>query len=110
MDNNQNDFYKQPYEYNYNQQYNSAPVAQPNGMSLAAMICGIAGFVTGYGASIAALILANMYKKRHDGQHCTQSRIGFRCGLISLIIWAVIVVFYLFIYFIILGSTLSEMM
>lgn len=110
MDNNQNDFYKQPYDYNYNQQYNSAPVAQPNGMSLAAMICGIAGFVTGSAASIAALILSSMYKKRHNGEHCTQSRVGFRCGLISLIVWAVIVVFYWVIYVAILGASISEFM
>ena len=51
MDNNQNDIYKQP--YGYNPQYHNVPT-QPNGLSLAAMICGIAGFVTGYGASIAA--------------------------------------------------------
>lgn len=110
MDNNQNNYHKQPYEYNYNQQYNTSLGAQPNGMSLAAMICGIAGFVTGSAASIAALILSSMYKKRHNGEHCTQSRVGFRCGLISLIMWAIIVVFYLVIYVAILGASISEFM
>lgn len=92
MYNNQDDIYKQPYDQY--QQYNSMP-AQPNGISLAAMICGIAGFASGYGVSIAALILANIYKNKHNGQHCKQSSIGFKCGLASLIIWGVMTMVYI---------------
>ena len=105
MDNNQNDMYKQSYDYN--QQFNSM-VPQPNGISLAAMICGIAGFFTGYGVSIAALILSNIYKNKHNGQHCKQSRIGFTCGLISLILWIVAVLAYI-IFCVVVGAMIGEM-
>lgn len=107
MDNNQNNnqeqsnsYYQQPYQQpTYSQQAYGQPSydngePQQNGISLAAMICGIAGFVTGYGVSIAALVLSSIYKKNHNGRHCKQSKTGFTCGLISLILWVLFIIVY----------------
>ncbi len=113
MDNNQynqgqqSNYYDSPYsQSSYSQQpVNSSSV--PSGLALAAMICGIAGFVTGPGVSIAALVLSSMCKKRNNGQHVKKSKIGFGCGLGSLIMWIVVIIFYI-IYFAVFGALLAD--
>ncbi len=106
MDNNQgqqNNYYNAPYSQqpvNNNSQASS-------GLALAAMICGIAGFVTGPAVSIAALIISNIVKKKNNGQHVKKSKIGFGCGLGSLIMWIVVLIIYI-IYFAIIGTMIVE--
>ena len=124
MDNNQNNnnYYQQPdnqnpYENSYQQPYSQPSYSQPSynngapvssGLSLASMICGIVGFVTGPAASIAALIMSNMYKNKNNGQHCSQSKTGFTCGLISLILWGVLILFYIAIYCFIIVAAMGN--
>lgn len=114
MDNNQynqgqqSNYYDSPYsQSSYSQQPVNNSGSAPSGLALAAMICGIAGFVTGPAVSIAALIISNIYKNKNNGQHIKQSKIGFGCGLGSLIMWVVILIFYI-IYFAIFGSLIAD--
>ena len=84
----------------------SQPVAGASkGLCLAAMIAGIAGFVTGPAASIAGIVIANICKNKNGGVHNKQTSIGFKCGIGSLIMWGVVILIYI-IYFVALGSAI----
>ena len=81
---------------NYNSSYSQQPIeAAPKGLCLAAMIAGIAGFVTGPGVSIAAIIIANLCKNKNGGVHNKKTSIGFKCGVGSLIMWGVGILIYI---------------
>jgi len=54
-----------PYAQNPTQPYGYAPAAPPQGLSIASLICGIAGlFIVPVAGSIAALIMGYMAKKQ----------------------------------------------
>ena len=116
MDNNQNNqgqqsnYYDSPYSQpTYSQQpVNNGSGQAPEALALAAMICGIAGFFTGPAVSIAALVIANMFKNKNNGEHVKKSRIGFRCGLGSLIMWGVIILVYVIVYCAIIMAALNS--
>lgn len=87
--------------------YNSQPVTGASkGLCLAAMICGIAGFVMSPVASIAGIVMANICKNKNGGVHNKQTSIGFKCGVGSLIMWGVIALIYI-IYLVIIGAALA---
>lgn len=94
---------------NYNSSYSQQPVqGASNGLCLAAMICGIAGFVTGPAASIAGIVIANKCKNQNGGVHNKKTSIGFKCGVGSLIMWGVFIAIYV-IYFAIIGAMIASM-
>ena len=76
--------------------YNSQPVTGASkGLCLAAMICGIAGFVMSPVASIAGIVMSNICKNKNGGVHNKQTSIGFKCGVGSLIMWGAIILIYI---------------
>lgn len=87
--------------------YNSQPVTGASkGLCLAAMICGIAGFVMSPVASIAGIVMSNICKNKNGGVHNKQTSIGFKCGVGSLIMWGAIILIYI-IYAIVAAALLA---
>lgn len=93
---------------NYNSSYSQQPVGASKGLCLAAMICGIAGFVTGPGVSIAGIVMANICMNKNGGVHNKQTSIGKKCGIGSLIMWSVVLLIYI-IYVAIIGAMIASM-
>ena len=101
-----NNGYQQPngqngYNNGYTQyNYNNAPVNNNDGTSVGALVCGIISLVLGCGGigivtGIIALVLSSKYKKAHNGVHNGQSKAGFVCGLIGVILNAICIVYYI---------------
>jgi len=77
-----------PYNYNYNQPQSQAYVQAPsqsNGLAIAALICGIVGFCSFGLASIAAIILGVMGRKKPVQQGLATA--GLIMGIASLVLW-----------------------
>ena len=94
--------------------YNSQPVTGASkGLCLAAMICGIAGFVMSPVASIAGIVMSNICKNKNGGVHNKQTSIGFKCGVGSLIMWGAIIliciIYYIIAVAILAGAAASQM-
>ena len=95
------------WEEDMDNNYNSQPVTGASkGLCLAAMICGIAGFVMSPVASIAGIVMSNICKNKNGGVHNKQTSIGFKCGVGSLIMWGVIALIYI-IYLVIIGAAIA---
>ena len=59
---------------------------ESDGMSLAALICGIIGIVlSSLVLSVLAFVFAGKYRKTHDGRHCGQSNGAVICGVIGTV-------------------------
>ena len=104
-----NNGYQQPngqngYNNGYTQyNYNNAPVNNNDGTSVGALVCGIISLVLGcWGVGIVtgiiALVLSSKYKKAHNGVYNGQSKAGFVCGLIGVILNAICIVYYIIIF------------
>ena len=104
-----NNGYQQPngqngYNNGYTQyNYNNAPVNNNDGTSVGALVCGIISLVLGcWGVGIVtgiiALVLSSKYKKAHNGVHNGQSKAGFICGLIGVILNGICIVYYIIIF------------
>ena len=96
-----NGYQQNGYNNGYTQyNYNNAPVNNNDGTSVGALVCGIISLVLGcWGVGIVtgiiALVLSSKYKKAHNGVHNGQSKAGFVCGLIGVILNAICIVYYI---------------
>lgn len=96
-----NGYQQNGYNNGYTQyNYNNAPVNNNDGTSVGALVCGIISLVLGcWGVGIVtgiiALVLSSKYKKTHNGVHNGQSKAGFVCGLIGVILNAICIVYYI---------------
>ena len=96
-----NSYQQNGYNNGYTQyNYNNAPVNNNDGTSVGALVCGIISLVLGcWGVGIVtgiiALVLSSKYKKAHNGVHNGQSKAGFVCGLIGVILNAICIVYYI---------------
>lgn len=96
-----NGYQQNGYNNGYTQyNYNNAPVNNNDGTSVGALVCGIISLVLGcWGVGIVtgiiALVLSSKYKKAHNGVHNGQSKAGFICGLIGVILNGICIVYYI---------------
>lgn len=99
-----NGYQQNGYNNGYTQyNYNNAPVNNNDGTSVGALVCGIISLVLGcWGVGIVtgiiALVLSSKYKKAHNGVHNGQSKAGFICGLIGVILNGICIVYYIIIF------------
>lgn len=99
-----NGYQQNGYNNGYTQyNYNNAPVNNNDGTSVGALVCGIISLVLGcWGVGIVtgiiALVLSSKYKKAHNGVYNGQSKAGFVCGLIGVILNAICIVYYIIIF------------
>ena len=99
-----NGYQQNGYNNGYTQyNYNNAPVNNNDGTSVGALVCGIISLVLGcWGVGIVtgiiALVLSSKYKKTHNGVYNGQSKAGFVCGLIGVILNAICIVYYIIIF------------
>ena len=99
-----NGYQQNGYNNGYTQyNYNNAPVNNNDGTSVGALVCGIISLVLGcWGVGIVtgiiALVLSSKYKKTHNGVHNGQSKAGFICGLIGVILNGICIVYYIIIF------------
>lgn len=75
------------------------------GLSIAAMACGIASICTfSFIPGIVALCLSKKFRRANDGNHNSFSKTGKICGIIGIIISAIVI----FVYIIIISALIFE--
>lgn len=107
--------YTQPGQYeqyvysgSYNTQPNT-PSAPGKGLSIASMACGIASICTfNFIPGIVALCLSKNFRRANNGEHNGFSKTGKICGIIGIIVSAIVIFAYIVFFFGFVIPTLFE--
>jgi len=83
--------YHYPPQTQINQGYGQTPPSTTNGLAIAALICGIAGFCTAGVSSIAAIIMGIIARKNPVQKGLATA--GLITGIISLALWVLYFIF-----------------
>lgn len=87
----------------------SAPSAPGKGLSIASMACGIASICTfNFIPGIVALCLSKNFRRTNNGEHNGFSKTGKICGIIGIIVSAIVIFAYVVFFFGFVIPTLFE--
>ncbi len=74
-------------------------------LGIVSMCCGIASFFIGWFITgIIAIVLANMSKNEHGGEMTSYAKIGYVCGLVSIILTSTVIVLLIIFYAVLMGG------